>query len=451
MHLNNCRGLLALLRTSIRAMSFLCGCFRIKDHHRHRSHARLACNSIQSNTREPVVSQNRLSSLFQSEDKRGELDVKDRENFIQGSGLSETDEGELKHEAKSLEACSATPKTSAEIRKASKKSKDSPAHGVNLEPPKFHSWLANTSASKLLDKDSSPSSCVINEQSDINNSISSPESEDVSSVDAAFNLQGNATSDVAISTFPACPSAAKIQTKSLRIEGRSVPSESSPEIASKDWEKSGLAGSQRVLKPPPVTDEIQTPATVFATNPENLVNLSSRKMVKEEGIIMHDASVSEEEAHGHSREISVNNELKAGLSLSALLKPLPSFGDGNHKNPVGARGRPNAGRTHGDRPILGMVAAHWKEDEEFSRPSHKGCGANGIPNSTTKYKEDQKVSWHATPFEERLEKALSEESIICQRRPVSGTPIGLAFEEHDVATAESRIQSLISPKSVISF
>ncbi|KMZ64023.1 hypothetical protein ZOSMA_38G01350 [Zostera marina] len=31
---------------------------------------------------------------------------------------------------------------------------------------------------------------------------------------------------------------------------------------------------------------------------------------------------------------------------------------------------------------------------------------NGIPNSTTKYKEDHKVGWHATPFVERLEKEL---------------------------------------------
>lgn len=29
--------------------------------------------------------------------------------------------------------------------------------------------------------------------------------------------------------------------------------------------------------------------------------------------------------------------------------------------------------------------------------------------------QDQKVSWHATPFEERLEKALSEKHIISQR------------------------------------
>lgn len=31
------------------------------------------------------------------------------------------------------------------------------------------------------------------------------------------------------------------------------------------------------------------------------------------------------------------------------------------------------------------------------------------------YLQDQKVSWHATPFEERLEKALSEETSISQR------------------------------------
>lgn len=29
--------------------------------------------------------------------------------------------------------------------------------------------------------------------------------------------------------------------------------------------------------------------------------------------------------------------------------------------------------------------------------------------------QDQKVTWHATPFEERLEKALSEKHIISQR------------------------------------
>jgi len=31
------------------------------------------------------------------------------------------------------------------------------------------------------------------------------------------------------------------------------------------------------------------------------------------------------------------------------------------------------------------------------------------------FPQDQKVSWHATPFEERLEKALSEEKLLSER------------------------------------
>ncbi|XP_042413027.1 uncharacterized protein LOC122002058 isoform X3 [Zingiber officinale] len=67
-----------------------------------------------------------------------------------------------------------------------------------------------------------------------------------------------------------------------------------------------------------------------------------------------------------------------------------------------------------DRPILGLVAAHWK-DEAPEHRSPKQWDGNGIPNSTNKYKEDQRVSWHVTPFEERLEKALSDENFFPNR------------------------------------
>lgn len=42
--------------------------------------------------------------------------------------------------------------------------------------------------------------------------------------------------------------------------------------------------------------------------------------------------------------------------------------------------------TPGDRPIIGMVAAHWNEKEQ-SQISAKWWDGNGIPNSTNKYKE----------------------------------------------------------------
>ncbi|KAF9589848.1 hypothetical protein IFM89_028783 [Coptis chinensis] len=78
------------------------------------------------------------------------------------------------------------------------------------------------------------------------------------------------------------------------------------------------------------------------------------------------------------------------------------------------RGRFHSRNSDMDRTILGNVASHWNYDEP-SHISYKLLAGNGIPNSNKKYKEDQKVSWHATPFEERLEKALSEETHIPER------------------------------------
>ncbi|KAG0478360.1 hypothetical protein HPP92_013079 [Vanilla planifolia] len=72
-----------------------------------------------------------------------------------------------------------------------------------------------------------------------------------------------------------------------------------------------------------------------------------------------------------------------------------------------------------DRPIIGASAAYWNQ-EDLLGISPKQWDGNGIPNSTTKYKEDQKVSWHATPFEVRLEKALSGEKDYSHRKSIEG-------------------------------
>ncbi|XP_074579015.1 uncharacterized protein LOC141835495 [Curcuma longa] len=81
-----------------------------------------------------------------------------------------------------------------------------------------------------------------------------------------------------------------------------------------------------------------------------------------------------------------------------------------------------------DRPILGLLAAHWKDKAPVHRSSKQWDG-NGIPNSTNKYKEDQRVSWHATPFEERLEKALSDENSFPKRNCQYGKPLKMEDEE----------------------
>ena len=52
-------------------------------------------------------------------------------------------------QARFLKACGTLAETPAEIRKATAKSKFSPSYDGDSEPPKFHSWLPNTSIKKL--------------------------------------------------------------------------------------------------------------------------------------------------------------------------------------------------------------------------------------------------------------------------------------------------------------
>ncbi|CAA7406861.1 unnamed protein product [Spirodela intermedia] len=132
------------------------------------------------------------------------------------------------------------------------------------------------------------------------------------------------------------------------------------------------------------------------------------------------------------------------VSEEAGSKPIMNCSDDPFASPDGRRLNngaalkerfPNS-KSPVDRPIIGMVAAHWNDDETTGI-SPKLWDGNGIPNSTNKYKEDQKVSWHATPFEERLEKALSDEKLYPQRKLPNGKPIKFdeEGEEKDAAAA----------------
>ncbi|KAF9682846.1 hypothetical protein SADUNF_Sadunf05G0150600 [Salix dunnii] len=225
---------------------------------------------------------------------------------------------------------------------------------------------------------------------------------------------------------------------------------------------------------------MQTPGTVFPANLETSANGKTRimsqyvhsvlnpvesasqwKLLKEDDFnslqlssepseSLEQSEIATPKPQREVKESSFGKDLEVEASLSSWLKPPQSTLGGDNPN-IGTASSKNFrfGRTIGDRPIIGMVAAHWNENET-SQISPKWWDGNGIPNSTNKYKEDQKVSWHATPFEERLEKALSEESVISQRKPISGRPVVFGeCEESD--TALSRMQTSTQSKSVVSF
>ncbi|GAA0149107.1 RNA processing factor [Lithospermum erythrorhizon] len=71
---------------------------------------------------------------------------------------------------------------------------------------------------------------------------------------------------------------------------------------------------------------------------------------------------------------------------------------------------PRKSPTHSpdDMAIIGTVGTYWN-DTSSTKDSAPGSKSSfkGIPNTTSKYREDKKVEWHSTPFETRLERALN--------------------------------------------
>ncbi|KAF3436107.1 hypothetical protein FNV43_RR23199 [Rhamnella rubrinervis] len=68
--------------------------------------------------------------------------------------------------------------------------------------------------------------------------------------------------------------------------------------------------------------------------------------------------------------------------------------------------RKSPSRSPDEMPLIGTVGTYWSHagpaKDHGSASSYKG-----IPNTTSKYREDKRVNWHTTPFETRLERALN--------------------------------------------
>ncbi|KAJ6412374.1 hypothetical protein OIU84_005431 [Salix udensis] len=489
-------------RFLLRAMGCFFTCLRPKDDRSNRSRPHvISSDSLRSKPAlEPGVSKNRLSSLFLSEEKeeslRGNI-----ENPCLGS--PQINKG-LRDEAKFLKACGTLPETPIEIRKGCEKFKVSPALDKDSEPSKSHSWLPNTSIKNLqsdnqidqpstpvklyeewgkgsVSSEQTPSSCITN--------VYTSEDSESGSHEIVIKVQANENDNVLVGPPWLSATIVQCRNKSVRFEcnfDTSSSKGSSSENSCQDPRKYESPENLTVSKPSPkptplqLLDDMQTPGTVFPANLETSANGKTRimsqyvysvlnpvesasqwKLLKEDDFnslqlsgeprkSLEQSEIATPKPQREVKESSSGKDLEVEASLSSWVKPPQSTLDGDSPN-IGTASSKNFrfGRAIGDRPIIGMVAAHWNENET-SQISPKWWDGNGIPNSTNKYKEDQKVSWHATPFEERLEKALSEESVISQRKPISGRPIVYGeCEESD--TALSRLQTSTQSKSVVSF
>ncbi|XP_051194659.1 protein JASON [Lolium perenne] len=134
------------------------------------------------------------------------------------------------------------------------------------------------------------------------------------------------------------------------------------------------------------------------------------------------------------------NEKHGVASLSSWLKTSSAEDSESHSGIGGDFGKlPGFGRI-GDItevPIFVASGLNWNDDNPTPMLPKAVWDGNGIPNTTTKYKEDQKVNWHATPFEERLMKVLSDEKPKHERK-ISGKLIHVEEDTMEsLATASS--------------
>ncbi|XP_071704956.1 protein JASON-like [Rutidosis leptorrhynchoides] len=424
------------------------GCFRVNDNRRTSVH--LLSQPISSNHKVPVeaVARNPLSSLLLLESEEGDqLSQKERKCGSLGSDAPDVDFNELEAEAKFLKACGTLPQTPAEIRNNEKLANMESGYG-DRESSTSRSWLQNDSIEKvklekLLDQKLSPVKLTEEWENESDYSSHSPDScltgqnseRTYCSSGVRRNVEtSHAHADVTQNPIPSSTPhvlSTQCRNKSVPFDCKFDPSSFSASNASSivTCEQKNPSGEYTISKPSPyptpleLTNDIQTPGTFFPTgksprirsqyvhpglNPVENADQLKKLVANSFGSDDYDYSAQLKEQL-EERTNTAEKQLTVDTSLSSWLPPKRAHQGRNNRSFIG--------KTVGDRPIIGMVAAHWNTDEtETVSSQSKWWDGNGIPNSTNKYKEDQKVSWHATPFEERLEKALSEDKLTGDRK-----------------------------------
>ncbi|KAK9063862.1 hypothetical protein SSX86_017734 [Deinandra increscens subsp. villosa] len=444
-----------------RAMGCFSCCFRIKDDH--RTQINRFSQPITAVHKEPVdhLASNCVWSLLPREDEDGDLSqCEDGRCGVTGSVLLED---ELRAEviiylilgfertklyliqANFLKACGTLPKTPVEIRKM-EKSKDSKSHNGDTEST-FNSRLPNAAIEEQLQKQ--PDQELQKQPDQLQSPVdlfqkwedasdSSSHSSNSSSKPSVLYLSSKNTDSNSSNSVDGCgivPAAStQCKNKSVHFESQSdscsfSSKSSSPEIVKVPLKLHESPFDHTNSKPTPyptplkLTDDMQTPGTVFPSygknsrirvqylssgiDPRNFLQLDTP--IEEEYIEQSDKESPQSQVK--LQESTTKNELNTCLTLSSWLPP--------KSNLEGCIDQSLAGQTPGDRPILGVVTSDWNADEVSFTP--RWGDGNGIPNTTNKYSENQKVSWHATPFEERLEKALLEDNSIPKMKQLGET------------------------------
>ncbi|KAL6888728.1 hypothetical protein ACP4OV_009754 [Aristida adscensionis] len=406
--------------------------------------------------REPLVRESRLGEAFLDDEKKFEATRGVEEDAGDDAGVDE----ELRREANYLKSCGTISQTPPEIQEVSTE-------------------VSSGDGSEL--KDASNNENVIKGATLIEENLSEVFTSDEHDMPEHVQKSGEGT--VGVESEP--QSSSPDNPSSQNLENQMVDSSDSPYptplvlrgdiqtpgtfyTACKETLKSGKRerASRQFIYPVlrPIENklewmemELRVDSPVLASNPPKRRYVSTDSCEKSQQIAasatftqtestktvlfpLHDKSAEQDEGmspeeannqNGNEKLVEGGEVLKqdseygkhGGLSLSNWLKPsladVESHSDTNGNPGKELKDACNEG-SYSDVPIFAASGLDWDTDNP-TPVLPKAWDGNGIPNTTTKYKEDQIVSWHATPFEERLMKVLSDEKPRHQR---SGRSVG---------------------------
>ncbi|EYU46411.1 hypothetical protein MIMGU_mgv1a006566mg [Erythranthe guttata] len=148
-----------------------------------------------------------------------------------------------------------------------------------------------------------------------------------------------------------------------------------------------------------------SPEPTFGPSPSSFKSKSGRSKDANNQEIAVDASLSNWLA---SPEITTTPSKKTGFS-GFEDRPILGALTVEELRQISATPSPrkSPSRSPDEIPIIGSVGTYWNHSNSAKRSDSSASSFKGIPNTTSKYREDKRVNWHSTPFETRLDRALN--------------------------------------------
>ncbi|XP_022953628.1 uncharacterized protein LOC111456104 isoform X1 [Cucurbita moschata] len=102
-----------------------------------------------------------------------------------------------------------------------------------------------------------------------------------------------------------------------------------------------------------------------------------------------------------SSEATPASKITATMALEATVTPVKSST---------LQGSSSQSSSHRELPVVRTVGTYRRQGAS-DKDRDSASSFKGIPNTTSKYREDKTVNWHSTPFETRLERALNSRGV----------------------------------------